>query len=610
MHGPKRTGRFRLWRIRRGMALTAAMAGLAAGTVTALPAGADTPHDPVSSAPITTADLLNGGQPVSLTDNARFTPPAHARPAAPFQGRLTVSGATMNMSKDFTTKRVLDKDTTAFPGFSMRFFTQYGDLVPADQDVVTVGGRPGTRTFWDVIVSPGRVWSQPGDHGWQRASFPFSLVNQIEGETHNGVATFAYRGRHVSHVRYQIVQETGPYLVTDYFNAWGSLNATYRPGRVPGLAALRARHAADMTGRLPSASWSRLRGTAGSTLDGFNGAVPGRDVVADAVVHHGVLYRNSCPTVAGPLPYCGRQRFGVWSMTKSSANAMALLRLARKYGDGMLNEPIARYLRAADRPGWRDVTFGDLANMASGHGLGSRSAKPADIGSGELDDYERWYTARPEDTKVAEALDYPRYPWKPGEVARYRDQDMFLLGAAMTEYLRAKTGTRQTIWDLLEREVYRPIGIQYAPTNRTLEDDGGTGQPIMAFGYYPSLDDLAKISGLVHAGGRHNGRQILSPRLTREALSAHGAGGLRTGRVAHGLPERYQRTWWRQPIAADGCRRYVPTMTGWGGNLVAVLPGGDTGIRIATVSSETDETHAADGMAAVGAKLSPGSYCG
>src|SRR4029078_10176463 len=97
-----------------------------------------------------------------------------------------------------------------------------------------------TRSYWDVIVQPGRVWTQSGDRGWHRASFPFSLVNSIEGETHTGIALFLYRGQHVSHVRYQVVQETAPYDVPEYFSSWGVTDGRFS-ARIERLAAAASR---------------------------------------------------------------------------------------------------------------------------------------------------------------------------------------------------------------------------------------------------------------------------------------------------------------------------------------------------------------------------------
>lgn len=55
--------------------------------------------------------------------------------------------------------------TTSRPAFSAAFFTDGEHLVPLVRDILQ---PPGT-----IILSPGKVWSEPGDRGMSRASFPF-----------------------------------------------------------------------------------------------------------------------------------------------------------------------------------------------------------------------------------------------------------------------------------------------------------------------------------------------------------------------------------------------------------------------------------------------------
>ena len=40
--------------------------------------------------------------------------------------------------------------------------------IPVTQGLAYTGSP-----FWNVIVGPGRAWSERGDHGWTRASLPF-----------------------------------------------------------------------------------------------------------------------------------------------------------------------------------------------------------------------------------------------------------------------------------------------------------------------------------------------------------------------------------------------------------------------------------------------------
>jgi hypothetical protein len=98
---------------------------------------------------------------------------------------------------------------TTSPAFSIAFFTQGEHLVPVVRDIVQ---PPGT-----IIISPGKVWSEPGDQGMSRASFPFVLVNQLANATHNGLATFLYNETRVSALRLQVVQETAAWAKFDFW---------------------------------------------------------------------------------------------------------------------------------------------------------------------------------------------------------------------------------------------------------------------------------------------------------------------------------------------------------------------------------------------------------
>ena len=130
----------------------------------------------------------------------------------------------------------------------------------------------------------------------------------------------------------------------------------------------------------------------------------------------------------------------------------------------MFELKIADYVpEAAEHPAWRMVRFEDAIDMATGIGNGSTKREPNNISDGYLDPtYSEWYEARSEGAKVAALLKNGRtYPWGPGKVARYRDEDMFVLGVAMDNFLKSKEGPSADIWSMLETEVFVPIGIHY-----------------------------------------------------------------------------------------------------------------------------------------------------
>jgi CubicO group peptidase (beta-lactamase class C family) len=307
------------------------------------------------------------------------------------------------------------------------------------------------------------------------------------------------------------------------------------------------------------------------TLHDFRGF---GDVVQSAVAIGRTVYGAGCPTAAGPFPYCHDVRYGVWSVTKSAMLSVALMRLAQKYGTRVLRTRVSRLLPGRQPHSWHDVTVQDLANMASGHG-------PAGHPTCYLCDYSRWYVARSERRKTTEALDYRRFT-EPGTRYNYRDQDAYLLGVVEEQLLRSRAGRHADLWTMLRREVYRPVGIRYVPSNSTIEPGRPhvAGHPLLAYGYYPTVDDLARIAALFEHHGRWHGRQILDRSLVDRLLPRPRPAPLALPVTPTGS-HYYLDDWQiRRLRSDDGCSVYVPQMLGWGGNTVTVAGAGTTLIRI------------------------------
>lgn len=563
---------------------------------------------------ITAAELEATSSSAGLVDNSAFTPSARATAArAPFFGTLRfVESPMRSLPTRIAPALVLGRDPQLFPAAEIAFFTDQGDLVPFSEEVIRVASADHGKSFWDLIVQPGRVWSEPEDGGWSRAAFPFALVNSIEGETHNGLATFLYRGTQVSNLRFQIVQQTAPFLIQARFTAAGLAPASFAPANEDRLPALHARRAAERRDAVHIADWAALATQVGADrLADFDGRVGPPDLVLSGLDYRGTFYLKECASAAGPLPWCDRARFGVWSVTKAAANETALLRLAQKYGPGVFELKIRDYVpEAAPYPGWSEVSFENAIDMATGIGNGSTGTHPNDIsdGYGFPDPlYDRWYTARSVNEKVAAMLrDGGVYPWGPGKVARYRDQDMFILGIAMDRLLKSKEGPNADLWTMLEREVFEPIGIHQAPINRTLEPNGSAGQPLMAYGYYPTVGDLVLIARLYQNGGKAGERQLLYSARVRELLAGTAPKGLPTGEQLAGGETTYTNAFWVSAYTgAHGCRLLYPRMLGWGGNLVALLPQGLIGIRLAKGDDSQLALVETAGMARVADRLAP-----
>lgn len=532
--------------------------------------------------------------------NVAFAPGEGALPAPAFSGVLTVHPARMQTLPALTQPLIQGRDTRVFPGLQLEFFTMGDVLVPVQrgQMVRETGGGP-TASYWRVIPQFGRVWREKEDGGWSRAAFPIMLVNDTENHAHQGLATFLYKPGQVTGLMIQFVQQTGPYMIKQYFVAWGFAPAEFAQGDPLKLDARRMEAQAELTDRLPARPWSELLKTVPpGTLDGFGGPIYPKWQVAVALVRGGTLYYQDPITPYGPYPYPLEMRFGVRSVTKSVFAPLALLRLAQVYGPWVLTLKVGDYVPGLD-PKWRRVRFIDAADMATGFGgTGSTKTHPNDIFDGYLgSDYDAWYTAASHADKIRHiAASLHPYPWEPGTVMRYRDQDYYLLGAAIDGFLKSVRGPQADLGEMVQREVFTPIGIHQAPAVRTREAGGRDGLIWCNAGYYPTLDDLAKIAMLYQARGAHGGVQILNRELTTELMDGRDAivknADASLGPVAAPLAGSREDGLYKMGlhflryVNAGGTVEYLPSMHGSGDNEVILYPNTMVSIVMAKASLE------------------------
>lgn len=518
--------------------------------------------------------------------NAAFLPGPDALAAPAFAGVLRIDHALMRSTPEIE-KPVQDgRDARLFPGVTLELFTIGELLVPAQQGEMVPESAPGpTPSYWRVIPQVGRVWREQTDGDWARAAIPLMLVNDTENHAHQGLATFLYRRGRISALALQFVQQSAPYLLGRHFVSWGSAHAKLEPAREDLLEQHRAMARAELAARLPAKPWSQLlESLPAGTLDGFGGPLYPKWLVEAALVREGTLYYQESATPYGPYPYPLEMRFGVRSVMKSIGAPLALLRLAEVYGPWVLTLKVGDYVNGLD-PKWKRIRFLDAADMATGFGgTGTLKTNPNDAMDGYLDgDYDAWYTAPSHAEKLAQINEHLRpYPWEPGTVMRYRDQDFYLLGAALEGFLKSVRGPSADLWNMLRAEVFEPIGIRHAPAVRTREPGGREGLVWLNAGYYPTLDDLAKIALLYQDRGAHNGRQILNRQLTsdllgaRDALQKDGDSSLARAVAENAGPtaELYEMGFHFVPYVGSASHRlyHLPTMYGSGENEVTLFP--------------------------------------
>ena len=521
---------------------------------------------------LTVSELMSpdsGG--VEVVDYSWFLPVGESGAALHrFEGVLTVPRVEMQRSSyAYTTQRF-------FPGFSVGFVAVDGYLVPSDRSIIV---NPGN---WSLILSPGRVWSEPGDDGWSRASFPFVLGSPPDrqfgaGETHNGVATFVFDDTTVSAFRFQITQETAP--DGDIYDMWGQVPAEYEPRVVDETGELASSFIDEVADHVSVADWSDLEATVDSdVLDSFTAGLAAEEISAAGVVVDGVVYLQPSRTRSGDYPYPRYMQHGAASVSKSIGAGVAMLWLAQKYGDDVFDLRIADYLDVTvDHDGWADVTFGDVLNMATGVGDNSPDRSPYDIDANESGpNYRKFYLAETVTGKLDAAFAADNYAWGPNEVVRYTSSQTFVLAAAMDAFVKTNEGSDVDLWEKLTEEVFRPIGVHHMTMMSIPTDDGTGGVPYMASGLRLTIDDVAKIVTLLQNSGAYNGEQLLHPTRTDDALYRSGQlAGLPTGKTFTDGDQAYHASFWSIAHQTEtGTYFQVPFMSGAGGITIFLAPNG------------------------------------
>ena len=460
-------------------------------------------------------------------------------------------------------------DAQLFPGLEIDFYTSPdGDLVPVQRDIIRKPLVDRTASFWEIIASPGRVWAATAADGkyasWDKAAFPFSLVQSQEGEAWIGLATFYYKDGQISDTKVQLTSDTaGGFIFWDPdfdVNAWGQIPTKYTADTVVDEAKLQESFATEKMNKVATKPLSEL----GTEIVAAAGAFDPKPTLSVAVMHNNVLYVDPVKTPFGDYPYPLDMRVGVWSATKSLVPGMAALRLVEKYGSEFLDTKLVDYFEvgkefdyvdATSQKRWEAVTIQNALQMSTGMGAtgydtnwDGKNANTYQWGySYDLADMIRYYfnvTPNPDVTG-------------PGQKFAYIDQDMWIASLAMERFLQEKEGPSATLINMLRDEVYGPIGVSHFALGTNYTPTGELGNSYGGWGALPTLDILAKAGMLIANGGKSaDGSQILNSELLGTYTKS----------------ADYQLAFWKTKATSNGAEIFIPTMSGAGGNKVLSLP--------------------------------------
>ena len=171
---------------------------------------------------LTFAELTGAATPALPVSLGAFAPPTGLAPTANrFEGRLVLGPERVPpgmrvIRDDYGDSKSADAPARHLPAFDFAFVQSGNVLIP-----VRRGAIAAAHPQWEFILEPGRVWDEAGDHGYSRASLPFTLEERNANCMHNGVLTFLFkRDGAISDVVYEIASETCLYAK---FDMWGRL---------------------------------------------------------------------------------------------------------------------------------------------------------------------------------------------------------------------------------------------------------------------------------------------------------------------------------------------------------------------------------------------------
>lgn len=518
--------------------------------------------------------LLNSDTPLLAPLSAsQFAPSDKALPAdAQFRGQLSFEPAlssteTRVVFDRFGFEQGSDTPLGAIPQINAELVQSDGRLLPLKRGLILTD-----NPYWDYILTPGRVWQEPGDDDWTRAALPFALVEKNANCVHNGLLTFGFKADGtVTPAAWQIGSETCAYF---QFDAWSKAAIEYRPGTVTGESDAIMRDAEEQTARLPISPLSAL-GAAypGIDISAFGSPediAPG-SMTTFGLVAEGVHYASDCETRYGPYPYCDELVIPSYSFAKSLFGGFGLMRLEKLY-PGAMDAKISDYVPACAAAGtWSDVTFENALDMTTGH---YTSTEP-EADENAAVDQDFFILASHADKIRLACTQYPRRS-TPGEVSVYHTSDTYLLGTAMQAFLREKMGPKADIYrDLLVTPIWKPLGLSATmdETRRTSKDD--VAQPFTGWGLFMQRGDLAKLLQFIGANqGKIEGVSIFAPEQFAAALQRQPDD---RGLPASAPPLGYNNGFWSFDIQSyGGCDKPIPVpfMSGFGGLAAAILPNG------------------------------------
>lgn len=510
------------------------------------------------------------GSSASLVDYGAFAVPTNAaNPGQTFEGTLKLNnlGTTGSFSEQGTSRAVFYQDPGHLPAFSFQFVQTGTHIVPVARGLIST-----THPNWSYILEPGRVWKETNDQGYARAAMPFSLQEKGANCTHNGVMSFLFKSDgSVSKVAYQIAGETCQYFK---FNMWGLAAASYTPQTIDNAAETIAAYQTEVAARMPTRPIDQL-----ATDFPASGIVPaniGSEQSLSArslwgVATDGINYVGGCETRYGTYPFCDVIDLPSYSLAKSVAGAIGLMRIEKKYEGVQSAMTIQATVGPCSGDQWREVTLLNTLDMATGN----YASTGYEVDERSANAYSNFFSVNTYSEKATHACSYSRMS-TPGTTWVYHTSDTFLLGSALNMIYKHWEGdTKDYYRDMLVTELWKPLKMSPTTWTSTRVIDS-VAHPFTGYGLTFHHDDMVKIGEFLNKNNASiAGVQMLDSTLYDEAMQRTSNHGLTAGAASY----KYLHGFWAWDAGSPDSdaavcpnAKWIPFMSGFGGIGLVLLP--------------------------------------
>ncbi|WP_417456581.1 serine hydrolase [Kordiimonas sp.] len=490
-----------------------------------------------------------------------FTPQELAAETTRLEGRLhldmtALSGGFQQVLDTYGVADNPDTQVRVMPDIDVELVQLGRQIIPLDQGLIET-----RHPYFDLIFTPGTTWTEAD--GRRFISLPFALMEKNANCIHNGALLVAVTvDGQASRALMQVGSETCAYF---QFNFWGQYAASWQASELEGADEILADHRQHLAAQLPKKAIEGLTQDIDITKFSQVSEIALASMSAFGLVLDGVHYRSGCDTRLGPYPHCETMVLPSYSLAKSLAGGLGLLRLDALYGN-VSSRPVSSLIPAC--AGWDDVSLLDLLNMSTGR-FESRAAHSDEASEG----FAPFFTLTEGAPKTAFSCEHFKPRAKPGSRWVYHTSDTYLLGVAMNAYLEHEEGLGADYYRDHLLPIWRELHL--SPLLSVMRRTAGSdAEPFTGYGMAFTADDIARLAHLLARGD-----EGLSVKFDQAGLAAAMQRNTRDrGLEAGGKTLRYKNGFWAWNARESlGCGEdtWLPFFSGFGGITVVLLPGGN-----------------------------------